>query len=235
MSGAEADNAGPVVVARGLSKRYSSVDRAVLADVSLTVGAGELVAILGPSGAGKSTLLHVIAGIDEPDDGEVTVAGVDVSGLTEVARARFRGDAIGFVFQQFYLLPHLRAWENVAVPAVLRGGRASRHEEAAREALAAFGLADRAQHMPSQMSGGELQRVAIARALINEPVLVLADEPTGSLDTANGERVHEGLRMVADRGVAVMVVSHDPTVLDVADRAVHMQDGQIRSDRAGTP
>ena len=233
MSEPEPGHLAPVVVASGLSKRYSSVDRAVLSDVSLTVAAAELVAILGPSGAGKSTLLHVIAGIDEPDAGQVTVAGVDVAGLSEVERARFRGDSIGFVFQQFYLLPHLRAWENVAVPAVLRGGRAARHEETARAGLAAFGLADRADQMPSQMSGGELQRVAIARALINDPALVLADEPTGSLDTANGERVHRALRAAADQGVAVVVVSHDPTVLDVADRAVHMQDGEIRPHTAG--
>ena len=227
MSEPKPEHLTSVVVACGLSKRYSSVDRAVLSDVSLTVEAGELVAILGPSGAGKSTLLHVIAGIDEPDSGEVTVAGVDVANLGEVERARFRGEYIGFVFQQFHLLPHLRAWENVAVPAVLRGGRAARHEERARRSLTSFGLADRADQMPSQMSGGELQRVAIARALVNDPVLVLADEPTGSLDTANGERVHQTLRAAADQGVAVVVVSHDPTVLDVADRAVQMQDGEI--------
>lgn len=194
--------------------------------VSLSVDRGEIVGVAGPSGSGKSTLLHLLAGLDVPTDGTVTLAGEDTSSLSERGRAKLRLDHVGIVFQRFHLLPALSARANVALPLVERGqGKRTRRQRAA-ELLDAVGLGDRADHRPGQLSGGEQQRVAIARALATEPGLIVADEPTGELDVETGARVLDVLADVAtDR--AVVLASHDRQALEVCDRVVQLRDGRI--------
>ena len=220
-----------MISVRALSMRLSSGGREVnvLTDVSLDVPAGQFLAIAGPSGSGKSTLLGLIAGLDQPTAGRIEVAGVEITGLDEDSLARFRRDRIGYVFQSFHLLPTLTAAENVSVPLELAGET----DAAARAAtlLAEVGLAERAHHYPVQLSGGEQQRVAVARAMARRPALLLADEPTGNLDSATGKQIIELLVGMNRRlGATLVLVTHDTALAAHADRVVTLRDGRIVSD-----
>jgi putative ABC transport system ATP-binding protein len=223
-----------MVRVRGLSMRLASGGRPVtiLDGVSLEVKAGEFVAITGPSGSGKSTLLGLIAGLDQPTAGTIEVDGTDITGLSEDALASFRRDRVGYVFQAYHLIPTLTAAENVAVPLEL-GGRGDALGEA-RALLADVGLAGRAHHYPSQLSGGEQQRVALARAVALRPALLLADEPTGNLDSATGAAIIElMLRLRRERGSTLLLVTHDPALAGHADRIVSILDGRLANGASG--
>lgn len=219
----------------GVVKDYASeagVFRA-LHGVSLSVSKGELVSIMGPSGSGKSTLMNIIGCLDTPSAGHYRFEGQDTATLSETALARLRGAGIGFVFQQFNLLPRLSALANVALPMVYTGSSRRAREERAKALLASVGLADKLGSRPTQLSGGQQQRVAIARALANDPPLLLADEPTGALDTKTGAEVLALFRSLnRDRGVTVVIVTHDPEVARATDRVVRIQDGRVFYDGA---
>jgi putative ABC transport system ATP-binding protein len=222
---------GTMISVRALSMRLASGGREVhvLTDVSLEVPAGQFLAIAGPSGSGKSTLLGLIAGLDQPTAGQIEVAGVDVTALDEDGLARFRRDHVGYVFQSFHLLPTLTAQENVAVPLELAGDAGAAERAAAL--LAEVGLAERAHHYPVQLSGGEQQRVAVARAMARRPALLLADEPTGNLDSATGKQIIELLVGLNRRlGSTLVLVTHDAALAAHADRVVTLRDGRIVSD-----
>jgi putative ABC transport system ATP-binding protein len=222
---------GTMISVRALSMRLASGGREVhvLTDVSLDVPAGQFLAIAGPSGSGKSTLLGLIAGLDQPTAGQIEVAGVDVTALDEDGLARFRRDHVGYVFQSFHLLPTLTAQENVAVPLELAGESGA--AERAAMLLAEVGLAERAHHYPVQLSGGEQQRVAVARAMARRPALLLADEPTGNLDSATGKQIIELLVGLNRRlGSTLVLVTHDAALAAHADRVVTLRDGRIVSD-----
>ena len=213
--------------ARGLRKAYGRGDALVRAvdDVSLDVEPGETVAIMGPSGCGKSTLLHLLGGLDRPDAGTITLDGRQVDQLGERGLARMRRDAVGFVFQAFHLMDELTAVENVELPALLAGRSPRAARRRAVELLSRTGLADRAGFLPSALSGGQRQRVAVARALVNDPVIVLADEPTGNLDSA---ATLEVLRLFDDlhaAGQTLVIVTHDSRIAATADRLITMRDG----------
>jgi len=206
----------------------------VLKDLSVDIGAGEAVGLVGPSGSGKSTLLMVMAGLERVDAGAVRVAGTDLSGLGEDALARFRGRHIGIVFQSFHLIPTMTALENVAVPLEL-AGRADAFARAAQE-LEAVGLAERAHHYPAQLSGGEQQRVALARALAPEPPILVADEPTGNLDTVTGRHIMDLIFAVhRARGTTLVLVTHDPELARRCDRVVRLGSGRIVPDEGARP
>ena len=214
-----------------LGMEYASGGRvvSVLSDVSLDVPARQFVAIAGPSGSGKSTLLGLIAGLDRPTRGAIRVAGVALADLSEDALARFRLDTVGYIFQSFHLVPTLTAAENVALPLELAGERDALPR--ARALLGELGLAERATHYPVQLSGGEQQRVAVARAVARRPPLLLADEPTGNLDSATGKQIIElivGLNR--SLGSTLVLVTHDPALAAYADRLVTLRDGRIVSD-----
>jgi putative ABC transport system ATP-binding protein len=201
----------------------------ILDGVSLEVAAGEVVAVTGPSGSGKSTLLGLIAGLDTPSAGSIAVDGLELTGLGETQLARFRRRTLGFVFQSYHLIATLTAAENVAVPLELAG--APEPMTAARNRLAEVGLAERADHYPAQLSGGEQQRVAIARAFANRPGILLADEPTGNLDTANGSKIFDLLvNLNHQRGTTLMLVTHEPLLAAAADRQIVLNAGRIVSD-----
>jgi len=215
----------------GLGMRFASGGRAVsvLSDVSLEVPARQFLAVAGPSGSGKSTLLGLIAGLDRPTAGTITVAGADLTRLDEDALARFRLDTIGYIFQSFHLVPTLTAEENVAVPLELAGERDALTR--ARALLGELGLGGRAEHYPVQLSGGEQQRVAVARAVARRPALLLADEPTGNLDSATGERIIELIvELNRSLGSTLVLVTHDAALAGHADRLVTLRDGRIVSD-----
>jgi putative ABC transport system ATP-binding protein len=198
----------------------------ILHPLTLDISRGEFLAVVGPSGSGKSTLLGLIAGLDAPTSGQVFIDGVDITTLDEDALARLRGEKIGFVFQFFHLIPSLTAFENVAVPMEITGA-ADVHARASR-LLDEVGLTGRAHHYPSQLSGGEQQRVALARALANDPPIVLADEPTGNLDTANGRHIMDLLRSIhRSRGTTVVLVTHDPDLAAMADTRLVLRDGRV--------
>jgi len=198
----------------------------ILHPTSLQVARGRAVAITGPSGSGKSTLLGLIAGLDTPTSGRILVDGVDITALGEEALARLRGEKIGIVFQFFHLIPTLTAFENVLVPMEIAGSRDAAAR--ARALIADVGLADRGHHYPSQLSGGEQQRVAIARALANDPPVVLADEPTGNLDSATGRQVIDLLVAVnRERGRTLILVTHDPDLAALADEVIALRDGRV--------
>ena len=223
----------PVVEARGITKVYrmEGVEVRALDGVDMAVARGDSLAIMGPSGSGKSTLLGLLGGLDRPTSGSLAFEGRDVARLSDDELARLRNQVVGFVFQNFQLLPRTTALGNVGLPLVYRGlGRAERRRRAT-EALEAVGLAQRLLHRPSQLSGGEQQRVAIARALAAEPAMLLADEPTGNLDTATGEQVIELLiRLNRDHGSTLVLVTHDPALAAHAERIVCLRDGRIISD-----
>jgi putative ABC transport system ATP-binding protein len=217
-----------LIEARGVTRRYDVGAEVVtaLADVDLTVEAGEFVAVVGPSGSGKSTLLNVIGLLDTPTEGTVFVDGVDSGSLSDTERTALRRETIGFVFQSFYLIPTLTARENVALPRLFVGSAAERNRHAV-ELLTRFGLGDRTNHRPPQLSGGQQQRVAIARSLINEPGLLLADEPTGNLDQTTGRQILREFQAITQDGVSVVAVTHDRLVTDHAERVVELVDGKL--------
>jgi putative ABC transport system ATP-binding protein len=203
--------------------------------IDLSIAAGELVAIMGPSGSGKSTLLTIAGTLEEATSGEVLVCGQDVSSMSRNERARLRRRSIGYVFQDFNLLPGLTAAENVSLPLELDGTKTRAARAVAAAALDELGLADRAGHFPDELSGGERQRVAIARAVVGERRLLLADEPTGALDSVNGEGVMRLMRAACKRGVAAVMVTHDAQLASWADRVVFLRDGRMVDQTAPTP
>ena len=219
----------PIVEARGVTKTFPMPAGPVVAlrDVSLEIDDGDYVAIAGPSGCGKSTLLHVLGCVEPPTAGELRFQDRDVASLSDAARSRIRLLSVGFVFQRFFLLPMLTAWENVELPLGEAGVPKAERRARTAELLDYVGLSGRAQHRPSQLSGGEMQRVAIARALANRPRLVLADEPTGELDEATGRQVADLLDRVHADGTTVVVVTHDESVASRARRRLVMRDGGI--------
>jgi putative ABC transport system ATP-binding protein len=210
-----------------VTKIYGSGDGAVAAlrDFSLTVGVGESLAVMGPSGSGKSTLMNILGCLDTPTTGRYWFAGQDVSRLNETELAHVRNRRIGFVFQQFQLLPKLSAWRNVELPLLYRN--VGDRRRLALHALDQVGLGNRIDHRPNQLSGGQQQRVAIARALVTNPDLILADEPTGNLDTASSREVLKVLRDLNEQGRTLIVITHDPEVAPVAKRTVHVRDGRL--------
>jgi putative ABC transport system ATP-binding protein len=201
-----------------------------LRSVSLTVGEGELVAVVGPSGSGKSTLLAIAGTLERPTSGTVRVAGAAVEDLPDRSLSGIRGGRIGFVFQQFFLIPSLSALDNVACALLYRGIPAAVRRRAAAEALERVGLAGRARHRPGELSGGECQRVAIARALAGKPAIILADEPTGSLDTATGRDILALLAQLNADGATIVVVTHNPEIAEATPRTIRLRDGEIVSD-----
>lgn len=221
---------------RKVSRIYELGGRQVhaLREVDLSIPAGDYVAIMGPSGSGKSTLLHIVGCLDRPTSGSYRLDGKDVAGLDEAALTEIRRHRIGFVFQAFYLVPRLTAFENVELPLVFAGiGRRDRKERV-EKALAAVGLLDRARHRPDQLSGGERQRVAIARAVVLGPSILLADEPTGNLDRASGAEVFRLLETMNAEGLTLVVVTHDPALASRARRRVRLLDGAV-VEEAGAP
>jgi putative ABC transport system ATP-binding protein len=222
-----------LVTLSGIHKTYNGeATQAALSGVSLGIGAGEFAAIMGPSGSGKSTLLNLIAGLDRPTQGTVVVDGQDIHHLGEAALARYRRDRVGFVFQFFHLLNNLSVLDNVALPAQLAGKRTREAQERSRTLLARLGIAEKADAFPARLSGGQRQRVAIARALINQPVLLLADEPTGALDSRSGEEVMGLLHdLNQDFGQTIVLVTHDARLAArYARRQITVRDGAIVDD-----
>ena len=217
----------------GITRAYPAAPRPALDNITIAIPAGEVTAVMGPSGSGKSTLLNIIAGLDRPSSGTAVVGGIDLGRLSEAALARHRRTGVGMVFQFFNLLNNLTALDNVLVPAQLGRGRAGR--ETAVDMLDRLGIAGLANRYPAQLSGGERQRVAIARALVNHPPLLLADEPTGALDTRTGEEVMGILGDLRRAGQAIVLVTHDPRLAEaIADRVVHLVDGAVTPSASPT-
>ena len=218
----------PAVVLDGVTKTYrlgEPID--ALSSVSLSIPNGSYTAIMGPSGSGKSTLMNIVGCLDRPTDGRVSVDGRDVGALSERDRTALRGRTVGFVFQTFNLMPRLSALENVSLPLVFQGVSRRKRRERADELLSRVGLGERADHRPNQLSGGQRQRVAIARALVADPAIVLADEPTGNLDTGTGDEVLELFEELHGEGRTIVVVTHERDVAEHAERIVHVLDGEI--------
>lgn len=215
-------------MATGIHKSHD--DLQVLRGVDVSLSPGEVVSIVGPSGAGKTTLLNVLSTLDRPDSGSVVVDGVELAGLRDKALARFRNAKIGFVFQFHQLLPEFNALENAMLPALVGGRSEGEAEAAAMARLQELGLEARAKHLPSQLSGGEQQRVAVARALVNDPPLLFADEPSGNLDTANADALHDLFFDLRDRhGLTIALVTHNEGLAERADRQIRLRDGRIQS------
>ena len=225
----------PVIETHGLGKVYSAGTQAevvALRDVDLRIARGDFVAIMGPSGSGKSTLMNLIDCLDTPSSGSYACDGIDVSTLDAEALAQLRRDKIGFVFQGFNLLPRMHALDPVAMPLGYARIPPAQRQERARAALASVGLADRATHLPSELSGGQQQRVAIARALINNPPILLADEPTGALDSKTGEEILALFKRLRDAQHTVVIITHDNDVAAYADRIFVMRDGELHAQEA---
>ena len=211
---------------QGITKSFGSLQ--VLKGIDLHIGRGEVVSIVGPSGAGKTTLLQIVGTLDKPDSGEVVIDGVKVGGLNKKKLADFRNRHIGFVFQFHQLLPEFTALENIMIPAFIGGASKKTAEQRARELLRFMNLEDRASHKPSELSGGEKQRVAVARALVNNPAVVLADEPSGSLDSKNKEELHRLFFDLRDKfGQNFLIVTHDEQLAKITDRTIAMKDGML--------
>lgn len=226
----------PVVYLHEIKRQYMQGERqlTILDGAKLALWAGQSVALVAPSGSGKSTLLHIAGLLESPDEGEVYVAGVPTSQLTDIERTQMRRTDIGFVYQSHRLLPEFTALENVMLPQMIRGLKRSETVKRATEILAYLGLGERIKHRPAELSGGEQQRVAIARAIVGKAQVILADEPTGALDTANGQAVMALLADIAkDPARAVLVVTHDPRILPFASRVIHIEDGRIVSEESG--
>lgn len=217
-----------------VSRTFQVGDQQVLAlrEVSLSIAAGEYLAIMGPSGSGKSTLLNLLGLLDRPSSGRYNLDGRDVTGLNEAESARVRREKIGFVFQFFHLVPRLDAAANVALPMLLAGIAPAERKQRVAQLLADVGLSERADHLPSQLSGGQLQRVAIARAMSMHPVFLLADEPTGNLDRATGREVMGVLEGLNQRGATLIVITHDQEIGARARRRISMEDGRVIADTA---
>jgi len=222
----------PLIITRELRKSYAlgGLEVQALRGVSLEIGSGEFVAVMGPSGSGKSTFMNLLGCLDTPSDGEYLLAGERVSGLGSDALAAIRNRRIGFVFQNFNLLARTSALENIALPLLYCGVPAAERERRAAARLAEVGLADRGHHHPAQLSGGQQQRVAIARALVNDPVLILADEPTGALDTLTSCQVMALLQQLNRRGMTVVLVTHERDIAEFAQRVVTFRDGRVVED-----
>ena len=228
----------PVIEFEKVGKEYGDPNEGgtvveALAEVSFRVEKGEFVAITGPSGSGKSTLLHLIGLLDKPSMGKIFVDGIEISKLSENTMAHLRNEKIGFVFQQFNLLPKTPAINNVELPLIYRGIEAKKRHELAKNELVAVGLGDRLNNKPSQLSGGQQQRVAIARALVTQPSLLLADEPTGNLDTKSGIEIMKIFEDLHKKGVTIILVTHNPELAEQADRQLITRDGKIIKDTGG--
>ena len=202
----------------------------VLKDICLTVEEGEYLAVMGPSGSGKTTLMNLLGCLDVPTSGLYELDGQDVSQLSDDELADIRNQSIGFVFQNFYLLPKMNALDNVALPLLYRGVPLAERREMAAEALKLVGLEDRMDFMPNQLSGGQSQRVAIARAMVGRPKILLADEPTGALDTASGQQVMEIFRELNNQGITIIMITHEPEIAALADKTYHILDGELETD-----
>ena len=223
-----------LVSAHNLVKTYVMGEETVRAldDVSFEIPKGDYVSIIGPSGSGKSTLMNIVGGLDTPNTGKLVIAGADVGEMDDSALAAFRNQTIGFVFQSFNLLPRMTALENVELPMIYSGAPPAFRRERARELLERVGLGSRMGHRPTQLSGGQQQRVAIARALSCKPAMILADEPTGALDTATTHEILKLFHELNDEGATIMVVTHEMDVAESGKRIIEMRDGHIVSDRA---
>lgn len=213
---------------KGITKSFGSLQ--VLKGIDLHIDKGEIVSIVGPSGAGKTTLLQIIGTLDRPDGGTVSIDGIDITQLSAKKLSDFRNQHLGFVFQFHQLLPEFTALENIMIPAFIAGKSRSQAKQRAEELLAFMGLTERANHKPAQLSGGEKQRVAVARALVNNPEVILADEPSGSLDTKNKEELHQLFFDLRDKfGQTFVIVTHDEGLASITDRTIHLRDGQIET------
>jgi len=211
---------------KGIRKSFGNLE--VLKGIDLHIDKGEIVSIVGPSGAGKTTLLQIIGTLDRPDAGTVVVDGVDVSGLSRKKLSDFRNQHLGFVFQFHQLLPEFTALENIMIPAFIAGKGKKEAQQRAEELLQFLGLSDRASHKPNELSGGERQRVAVARALVNNPAVILADEPSGSLDSKNKQELHQLFFDLRDKfGQTFVIVTHDETLANLTDRKIEMKDGML--------
>jgi putative ABC transport system ATP-binding protein len=233
MGAAQAAKGEALVAAEGLMKHYRMGDEVVhaLDGVTFSIPRGGYVSIIGPSGSGKSTLMNLIGGLDAPTDGRLVVDGRDIGEMNDSELAQFRNQMIGFVFQSFNLLPRMTALENVELPLIYAGLTPRARRERAAELLTRVGLGERMGHRPTQLSGGQQQRVAIARALACEPALLLADEPTGALDTATGREILALFAALNQEGATVIVVTHDPDIAALTRRVIEMRDGKIVQDR----
>ena len=211
---------------KGITKNFGSLQ--VLKGIDLRIEKGEIVSIVGPSGAGKTTLLQILGTLDKPDSGSVVVDGIETSTLSTNKLSEFRNTHLGFVFQFHQLLPEFTAIENIMIPAYIAGMKPKEARSRAEELLAFMGLSDRATHKPNELSGGEKQRVAVARALMNNPAVILADEPSGSLDSKNKEELHKLFFELRDKfGQTFVIVTHDETLATLTDRTIHLKDGRI--------
>ena len=222
-----------MIEVKGITKSFGSLQ--VLKGIDLHIDKGEIVSIVGPSGAGKTTLLQIIGTLDSPDSGSVCVDGIDTTRLSQRALADFRNCHLGFVFQFHQLLPEFTAIENITIPAFIAGKSAKEAKSRAEELLRFMGLTDRAHHKPAHLSGGEKQRIAVARALVNNPAVILADEPSGSLDTKNKQELHQLFFDLRDRfGQTFVIVTHDEQLATITDRTIHMRDGLLENPTSPT-